>query len=73
MVKLCLKKPEVIFLLANHNPLSRELEKSLNEFDKYAHSNKFDLRFYAASFAGYGLHSNCMLTLAEFRKSYKWF
>jgi hypothetical protein len=68
-------KPEVIFVLANHNPRSPKLISILDntEFDKYDQSNKFDLRFYIASFAGYGLHSNCMLTLAEFRKSCKWF
>ena len=67
--------PEVIFVLANHNPRSPKLRSILDniEFDKYDQSSNFDLRFYSASFAGYGLHSNCMLTLAEFRKSCKWF
>jgi hypothetical protein len=63
-------KPEVIFILANHNPRSSKLYDILNdaEFDKYEHSELFDLRFYVASFAGYGLHADSMRTLAEFRK-----
>jgi len=63
-------KPEVIFIIGNHNPRSPKLAKILSdpEFDKYAQSEHFDLRFYVASFAGYGLHANCMHTLAEFRK-----
>ena len=62
-------KPEVIFILANHNPRSPKLKKILSnpEIDKYEQEKLFDLRFYVASFAGYGLHSNCMCTLGEFR------
>lgn len=61
--------PEVIFILANHNPRSSKLKTILSypEIDKYKQSKLFDLRFYVASFAGYGLHANCMRTLAEFR------
>jgi hypothetical protein len=61
--------PEVVFLLANHNPRSSKLERILKtpEMDKYAQSRLFDLRFFVASFAGYGMHSDCMLTLQEFR------
>jgi len=52
------EKPEVIFLLANHNPRSTKLNTILKdeELDKYANSENFDLRFFVASFAGYGLH-----------------
>ena len=62
-------KPEVIFLLANHNPRSKKLEKILNSdnFIKFVHSDIFDLRFYVSNFAGYGLHKDSMRTLAEFR------
>ena len=68
-----IKKPEIIFILANHNPRSPRLAKILSdpEFDKYAQSEQsehFDLRFFVATFASYGLHANCMHTLAEFRK-----
>lgn len=64
------EKPEVIFILANHNPRSPKLKKILSdsEIDKYSQSQLFDLKFYVASFAGYGLHEKCMLTLGEFRK-----
>jgi len=62
-------KPEVIFILANHNPRSPKLKTILSdpEIDKYAQSELFDLRFFVASFSGYGLHSKCMLPLVEFR------
>jgi hypothetical protein len=64
------EKPEVIFILANHNPRSTNLKTILNtpEIDIYGQSKRFDLRFYVASFAGYGLHADCMLPLDEFRK-----
>lgn len=63
------EKPEVIFIIANHNPRSPKLEEILSEteIDKYAQSKLFDLRFFVASFAGYGLHAKCMRSLAEFR------
>ena len=52
-------RPEVIFILANHNPRSPRLKKILgdSEIEKYQKSEKFDLRFFVASFAGYGLHA----------------
>ena len=70
-VKLDLKdKPEVIFLLANHNPRSTKLRTILDDPDivAYSQSERFDLKFFAASFAGYGLHAKCMVSLAEFKE-----
>jgi hypothetical protein len=66
-------KPEVIFILANHNPRSTKLRSILNDAKvaAYEESPYFDLRFFVPSFAGYGLHFNCMLTLTEFRKLLK--
>jgi hypothetical protein len=63
------ERPEFVFLLANHNPRSRTLNDMLNDpdMDGYAQSRLFDLRFFVASFAGYGMHSDCMLSLAQFR------
>ena len=63
-------KPEVVFILANHNPRSTKLKTILGnpEIDLFDQSPYFDLKFYAASFAGYGLHTHCMLNLTEFRK-----
>lgn len=64
------EKPEVIFILANHNPRATGLKTILNtpEVAAYAKSGKFDLKFFVASFAGYGLHSKCMHDLTEFQE-----
>jgi hypothetical protein len=61
--------PEVIFILANHNPRSTKLSSILDglEVSAYGQSRSFDLRFFVSSFAGYGLHSACMRTLSQFR------
>ncbi len=59
------EKPEIVFLLANHNPRSRKLREILEHVRE---PEQFDLRFFVASFAGYGMHSPCMLTLDQFRK-----
>lgn len=66
-------KPEVIIILANHNPRSSKLSAILNEptIEQYDQSPNFDLRFYVASFAGYGLHADCMISLAQFRNLLK--
>jgi hypothetical protein len=56
-------KPEVIMLLANHNPRS---EKLLNILQTIEDPVEFDLRFFNASFAGYGMHEACMLRLDQF-------
>lgn len=66
-------KPEVLFVLANHNPRSTKLDTILSDsgIDKYDSSPAFDLKFYVSSFAGYALHADCMLTLSQFRKLLK--
>lgn len=66
-------KPEVIFILTNHNPRSSVLKTLIEspEIVQYEHSEKYDLRFYVSKFSGYGLHSDCMLPLDEFRKLLK--
>lgn len=63
-------RPEVIFILANHNPRRSKLKTILSDpqIDEYARANKFALKFFVSSFAGYGLHTDCMLNLDEFRK-----
>ncbi|MEX0827326.1 MAG: hypothetical protein WD005_00060, partial [Haliea sp.] len=58
-------KPEVILLLANHNPRSRKL---LNTLEKIGDVSGINLRFFVASFAGYGMHDSCMMDLVQFRK-----
>jgi hypothetical protein len=62
-------KPEVIFILANHNPRSPKLKKILSSpnLSKFESSANFDLRLFVSTFAGYGLHAKCMRSLAEFR------
>jgi hypothetical protein len=64
------EKPEVIFILANHNPRAKRLKKILSspEITAYNESSHFDLRFFVANFAGYGLYAKCMLNLSEFSK-----
>jgi hypothetical protein len=66
-------KPEVIFLLANHNPRSTQLRSILDdpEVVVYGESQNFDLLFFVSSFAGYGLHADCMLNLSQFRELLK--
>ncbi len=63
-------KPEVIFLLANHNPRSTKLKTILNDpqIAAYGQAEHFDLKFFVARFAGYGLHANCMISLAKFKE-----
>lgn len=60
-------KPEVIFVLANHNPRSTKLKTILDDprVKEYAQSSCFDLKFFVASFAGYGFHADCMLPLSD--------
>jgi hypothetical protein len=58
-------KPEVIFLLSNHNPRSRTLLNTLATIEDSPH---FRLRFFATSFAGYGMHESCMMNLDDFKK-----
>jgi hypothetical protein len=61
-------RPEVIFVLANHNPRSKKL---LNILGSIEDPTDFDLRFFTASFCGYGMHAACMLGLPEFRELLK--
>jgi hypothetical protein len=58
-------RPEVVFLLANHNPRSKKL---LNILDEIKEPADFDLRFFTASFSGYGMHDRCMLGLTNFKE-----
>lgn len=62
------EKPEVIFILANHNPRGTGLKKILEsqEFAGYGKSQQFDLKLFVSSFADFGLHTKCMLNLSDF-------
>ncbi len=55
-------RPEVIFLLANHNPRSSAL---LNILKSLEEPQDFDLRFFVAGFAGYAMHVDYMVTREE--------
>jgi hypothetical protein len=63
------KTPELIFILANYNPRSRAILDILPEFNAILNENEpsgsekrlFNVRFFRASFAGYGLHHASML------------
>ncbi|MBZ9815761.1 hypothetical protein [Mesorhizobium sp. CA7] len=56
--------PEVIILLANTNPRSKKLRTIVSSIDQ---PTEFELGFFVARFAGYGLHKDCVVGLAEFR------
>lgn len=62
------ERPEVVFILANHNPRSTKLLKIIEavKAESMEKPLSFDLRFFAAAFAGYGMHDACMMTLDEF-------
>lgn len=62
-------KPELIFLIANHNPRSDKLKNILiqPEFTEHITSN-FDLRFFVSSDSGYGMHISNMLSYEQYIK-----
>ncbi len=64
------KPPEIIFLIANHNPRSSRLKQIIHnsKLYKFDQSEIADLRFFVSSFAGYSLHTDCMKNLQEFRE-----
>ncbi|MEX2442012.1 MAG: hypothetical protein WD492_00295 [Alkalispirochaeta sp.] len=63
-------RPEVVLLLAGHNPRSTALRSIIDneKIDSLADSEAFDLSFFVSTFAGYALHSACMVTLEEIRR-----
>jgi len=74
-MKISTKKPEVILMLANYNPRSGQLIKVLNdpELQAYSKSPIFELKFFIASFSGYGMQTKCMFSLEEFLKVIEFF
>jgi hypothetical protein len=50
------------------NPRSQKLSRILESISEPAN---FDLRFFTASFAGYGMHDACMARLEDFKKLVK--
>lgn len=65
------EKPEVICILANHNPHSSILRNQIlnnQEMDRFANSLNYDLKFFVSSFAGFTLYPSWMFSLYEFRE-----
>jgi hypothetical protein len=61
-------KPELVFVLANYNPASTKLLTFLEQVDQaLVQHTKFDLRFHASCFSGYGMYRASMLTFGEFK------
>lgn len=67
--------PELIFLLANYNPRSTRILDVLDQVNSYLRKvdgdsakKLFDVRFFQASFAGYGLHHASMLKPTDFER-----
>jgi hypothetical protein len=66
-LRLSQGKPEVIILLANYNPRGSTLRSVLQDLQKI-HYSQFELRFFVASYAGYGMHHASMLNTSDFLK-----
>lgn len=66
--KISTEQPELILLLANHNPRSKKLANLFDKIEPFSdeENNPFKLRFFVSSYAGYGMHSHNMLTFKEF-------
>lgn len=64
------KKPEFIFILANHNPRSNKLKSIIenDEISVYAKSDLFDLKFLCSTDAGYGMHDCNVIDYNEYLK-----
>jgi hypothetical protein len=62
-------RPELVFLLANHNPRSKALLNVLEQIatsEAIREATDFDLKFYVATFAGYAMHHASMVELEKF-------
>jgi len=61
---------EIIFILANHNPKSRQLLNELNKLkttlSESPASTKLKLRFFSANSAGYGMYDTCMMDIDKY-------
>ncbi|MBZ9864213.1 hypothetical protein LB515_02380 [Mesorhizobium sp. CA15] len=57
-------KPEVVIILGNTNPNSVILRRLIGSIEEPV---DFELRFFVARFAGYALHSKCVVGLREFQ------
>ncbi|MDR0454816.1 MAG: hypothetical protein LBH05_08400 [Deferribacteraceae bacterium] len=60
-------QPEYIMLLANSKSKKDALKDAIKHYDNFAKKH-FELKFFVASHAGYGLFEHCMLSAEDFKK-----
>jgi len=60
--------PEIIMMLANHNPRSDKLMNVLSSSEVKSFSENYNLKFFVNSFCGYAMHSKNMLNYGDFLK-----
>lgn len=58
------KKPDFVFIIANHNFRKKALR---NQLDTLPKCDKADIKFAVAKFMGYGLYANCIFDVDEFK------
>ncbi|MDR0453616.1 MAG: hypothetical protein LBH05_02240 [Deferribacteraceae bacterium] len=59
--------PEYIMLLANTASKKDVFKDAIKHYDNFAKKH-FELKFFVASYAGYGLFEHCMLNAEDFKK-----
>jgi hypothetical protein len=72
-IKVSADKPEYIILLANTTLQGKKIMPMLNSCGDIISKNKtlpFDLKFFEAKYAGYGLYKEHMLDIDEMNPSY---
>lgn len=67
-VSISFENPEVIFLLANHDPDSSVLVKELTDINYNDYKGIFDIYIAEASYIGYGLYAPGMKELSIFHR-----
>ena len=61
---------DLIFLLINHDPASKNLDDVLKEIEEYDDKTKDRIKFCSSNFFGYGLYKENIFTLSEFRERF---
>jgi hypothetical protein len=66
------EKPEFIFILANHDPDSKILQREIDSIEEdVMESLPFNLKFAVSNFMGYGLYGQNMYDLSAFKERFK--
>lgn len=65
------EKPEWILLLANHDPESTKLNSELENLVTLSSNLPFEIKIATANFMGYGLYSEAIYTLEEFKEKFQ--